>query len=196
VTHGFSNNHPRRYRMPGGPQGSNAMNTSPRVGLLAAALLLPVLAACQKPALPADASKEIAVINARINALNRASTAKDPEGAVAADAPDIRAYGGGGPDIGSKDEDLKIMKAIMADPAYAYQLRPEHTEIAKSGDIAFQTGSWTASATNPGTKSVAHWAGHWVAGWRKDAAGAWKMAALSVANPPSPSTAASNAIRQ
>jgi ketosteroid isomerase-like protein len=152
-----------------------------------------VLAACQKPALAVDAAKEIAAINAQINALNRASTVKDAERAVAADAPDIRAYGGGGPDIGSKADDLKIMKAIMADPAYAYQLKPEHTEIAKSGDIAFQTGSWAASATNPGAKSVAHWAGHYVAGWRKDADGTWKMAALSVASPPSPSTAASNA---
>jgi ketosteroid isomerase-like protein len=171
------------------------MNTNPRIGLLTAALLL-VLAACQKPAQAVDTSKEIAAINAQINALNRASTAKDAERAVAADAADIRAYGGGGPDIGSKDDDLKIMKAIMADPAYAYQLKPEHTEIAKSGEIAFQTGSWAASATNPGTKSVAQWAGHYVAGWRKDADGTWKMAALSVASPPSPSTAASNAIKQ
>lgn len=162
------------------------MITKTRLGLLAAVALLPALAACQKPAPVVDPAKETAAINAQIEAFNSATKAKDAVKAVAIDAPDVRGYGGGAPDVRSKDEDLNANKAMMADPAYAFQVRPEHTKIARSGDVAFQTGVWDASMTNPKTKAVEHSTGHWAAGWEKGADGVWKLAAFSLASPPSP----------
>jgi ketosteroid isomerase-like protein len=159
------------------------MPTKTCLCLLAAAALLPVLAACQKPAPAADPAKETAAINAQIDAYNRATKARDAEKAVAIDAPDVRGYGGGAPDVNGKDEDLRVNKAIMADPAYAFQLTPEHTEVAKSGDIAFQTGTWKASFVNPKTKAVETDVGHWGAGWRKDAGGVWRLASFTLASP-------------
>jgi len=153
-----------------------------RLGLLVAALL-PALAACQKPAPPADAAKETAAINAQNDAFNAAAKTRDVEKAVAIDAADIRGYGGGGPDVTSKDDDLKSTRAAMADPAYAFSVKPEHTEVAKSGDIAFQTGVWESQATNPSTKAVERSSGHFVVGWRKDAAGTWRLAAVSASGP-------------
>ena len=160
------------------------------IGLIAAVALLPALAACQKPAAAVDPAKEEAAINAQNDALNAAIKAKDPDKIVAMDAADIRAYGGGGPDVNSKDEDLKNTKAAVADPAYGGVIKAEHTEVAKSGDIAFQTGTWEFSGTNPKTKAVEKLSGHWVAGYRKDADGTWKLAAVSAANPPPAAPAA------
>jgi ketosteroid isomerase-like protein len=153
------------------------------VGLLAAAAMLPALSACQQPAATVDVAKETAAINAQIDAFNAAAKAKDATKAVAIDATDMRGYGGG-PDVAGPDEDLKVTKAMMADPAYGFAVKPDHTEVAKSGELAFQTGSFEAAYTNPQTKAVEHAPGHFVAVWRKDAAGAWKLAAVSSANAP------------
>jgi ketosteroid isomerase-like protein len=158
-----------------------------RHGLLAAVLILPALAACQQPA-AVDAAKEEAAINAQVDAVNAAIKAKDADKIVAIDADDIRGYGGGGPDVASKDEDLKADKVFVADPAYGGSVKAEHLEVAKSGDLAIQTGSFDFTGTNPQTKAVEHSTGHWVAGWRKDKDGAWKMAAISVA-PSAPAAA-------
>jgi ketosteroid isomerase-like protein len=166
------------------------MKLKPRLGLLSAIALLPAIAACQKPA--PDPAREAAAINARIEAFNRAARARDAEKVAAIDAADIRGYGGGGPDVVSRDQDLKANQAIMADPAYSYQLKAEHTEVAKSGDIAFQTGLWEASATNPATKAAEHASGHYMAGWRKEPDGAWRIAAFTMAFPPSPAPAATS----
>jgi ketosteroid isomerase-like protein len=151
-----------------------------RHGLMAAVLVLPALAACQQPA-AVDTAKEEAAINAQVDAVNAAIKAKDADKLVSIDADDIRGYGGGGPDVASKDEDLKADKVMVADPAYGGSVKAEHLEVAKSGDLAVQTGSFDFTGTNPQTKAVEHSTGHWVAGWRKDKDGAWKMAAIGVA---------------
>lgn len=162
------------------------------VGLMAAAAILPALSACQKPAGTVDLAKEAAAVNAQVDAFNAAAKAKDPVKAVALDAADIRGYGGG-PDVNGPDEDLKATKAMMADPAYSFAVKPDHTEVAKSGDLAFQTGSFEAAGTNPQTKAVEHATGHFVAVFRKDEAGVWKLAAVSSASAAPPMAAPADA---
>lgn len=151
----------------------------------AAAAGLVGLAACQAPAPAADTAKETAAIEAQIAALNAALKAGDAERAVSIDAPDIRVYGGG-PDVASAAEDLKATKAMLADPAYQFAVKAEHTEVAKSGDLGWQSGTFEGSATNPKTKAVEHVRGHFVAGWKKDDQGRWKLAAVSTAPTPAP----------
>ena len=101
------------------------------VGLLAAAAMLPALSACQQPAATVDVAKEAAAVNAEVDAFNAAAKAKDAVKAVALDATDVRGYGGG-PDITSPDQDLKVTKEMMADPAYSFVVKPDHTEVARS----------------------------------------------------------------
>jgi len=148
------------------------------VGLLAAAALLPALSACEKPAATVDTAKETAALQAQLDAFNAAAKAKDADKMVALDAADVKGYGGG-PDINGRDEDLKATKAMLADPAYSFAVKAEHTEIAKSGDLAVQTGTFEAAGTSPTTKAVEHVTGHFVAAFRKDADGTWKLAAVS-----------------
>jgi ketosteroid isomerase-like protein len=169
------------------------MTISKYLGLVAAGALASCLAACQPTgqsgaSAAADPAKEEAAINAQIDAFNAAQKAKDADKVVATEVADVRGYGGGA-DTTSRDDDLKNTKAAMTDPAYAFAVKAEHTEIAKSGDIAFQSGTWEAAGTNPATKKVEHASGHWVAGWRKDTDGAWKVAAVSAAAPPTPAAA-------
>jgi len=151
-----------------------------RLGLIAAAALAGGLAACQKPAAAVDPSKETAAIQAQIDAFNAAARARDAEKMTAMDAPDFKGYGGG-PDVTGRDEDLKATKAQVADPAYAFVVKAEHTDVAKSGDLALQTGTFDASGTNPATKAVEHVTGHYVAGWKKDDQGTWRLAEVSSA---------------
>jgi len=157
------------------------------VGLLAAAALLPALSACEKPAATVDTAKEAAALNAQVDAFNAAAKAKDADKMVSLDAADVKGYGGG-PDVNGRDEDLKATKAMVADPAYSFAVKADHTEVAKSGELAFQTGTFEAAGTDPKTKAVDHESGHFVAVFRKDADGTWKLAAVSSA-PNSPAGA-------
>ena len=165
-----------------GPWGTIQMTS--RFCLAAGAAMLLTLAACQKAAAPVDTAKEEAAINAQIDALNAAAKAKDAGKLVAFDATEFHSYGGGGPDVNSKDDDLKANTAMVADPAFAMTLKAEHLEIAKSGDLAIQTGSSENTGTNPATKAVEHSTAHWVAGWRKGSDGGWKLAAVAIGSPP------------
>ena len=152
------------------------------MGGVAAITLCAALAGCQKPAPAVDTAKEEAAINAMLDAFNAAAKAKDADKLVAMDAADIRGYGGGGPDVTSKDEDLKATKAILGDPNYAFAIKAEHTEVAKSGDLAWQSGTWDGTFSDPKTKQAVKSSGHYVAAYRKDDQGAWKLAAVSTAD--------------
>jgi len=168
------------------------MTIASRLGLLAAVALLPALAACQPPA-AVDTAKEEAAINAQIDAFNAAAKAKDADKMVSMDADDFRGYGGG-PDVSGKAADLAGDKALAADPAFAMTVKADHTEVAKSGDLAVQTGTVEFTGTNPQTKAVDHQTAHFVAGWRKDKDG-WKLAAVAsspVMAPASPAVPAAD----
>jgi ketosteroid isomerase-like protein len=149
--------------------------------LSAGALAALTLAACDKAAAPVDTAKEAAAIEAQMGVLNAALKAGDAERSISIDAKDVHIYAGG-PDILSREDDLKFSKAMVADPNGALAVKPEHTEVSKSGDVAFQYGSWTGAATDPKTGKKVATSGHWVAGWRKAPEdGSWRLAALSAA---------------
>ena len=159
--------------------------------LLLAAAGLVALAACAKPPPAVDTAKEADAINAEVAAVNAALKAKDADKAVAFDADDIVGWGGGGPPVKSKADDLAANKAAFADPNYSFTLTADHTEVAKSGDIAWGTGSYSETDTSPTTHKVESQSGNWVAGYRKAADGTWKVTAVAsaqVAAPPPPAT--------
>ena len=144
------------------------------------------LAACDKAAAPVDTAKEAAAIEAQMAVVNAAMKAGDAEKVISIDAKDLHAFGEG-PDILSRNDDLKSTKAVVADPNGALSVKPEHTEVSKAGDVAFQYGAYTAASTDPKTGKKVEASGHWVAGWRKSPEdGSWRLAALSVANAPPP----------
>jgi len=159
---------------------------------LACLAVVTSLAACAKPAAPAvDVAKEAAAINAEDAALNAAMKARDAGKAVAYDADDIVNYGPGAPPITSKAADLAANKAAFADPAYAFSFTVDRTEVAASGDLAYQTGAYDSTATNPATKKAEHSTGNWVATFKKAADGTWKLAAVAATQATAPPAAKS-----
>ncbi|HEY3948598.1 nuclear transport factor 2 family protein [Phenylobacterium sp.] len=140
-----------------------------------------LLAACDKAAAPAaDPAKEAAAIQAQIDLFNSSMKAGDVEKAISVEATDFHSFGGG-PDVTSATEDLKGAKESMHDPNYGLVVKADHTEVAKAGDMAWQYGTWDATASDKAGKPVKA-NGHWVAAWRKDDQGRWKLAAVSNAN--------------
>jgi ketosteroid isomerase-like protein len=154
------------------------MTSSTRLALgVAGIAMVSALTACAKAPPAVDLTKEAAAINAEDVALNAALKAKDADKAVAYDADDIVSWAPGAPAVHSKADDLAGNKVAFADPAFAFSFTVDHTEVAKSGDLAYQTGGYTQTDTNPTTHKVETLAGNWVTSWRKAADGTWQIAA-------------------
>jgi ketosteroid isomerase-like protein len=150
------------------------------------------LAGCKAPAPTApvvDLAKEGAALNAENDVLNAAVIAKDADKIVAYDTDDTVAWIPDSPAVHGKAEDLAGWKASFADPAFAYSQTVQRTEVAKSGDLAYQTGSYDLTDTNPTTHKVEHLSGNWINTFRKGADGIWRSSAFAATQaPPSAKT--------
>jgi ketosteroid isomerase-like protein len=127
---------------------------------------------------------EIATLEAVNAAVNAANKARDAEASVAQDAEDMVSYFPGVPPVRGRAADLVAARALFADPAYAYVQTLERTEIARSGDLAWQSGGYEITLTDPATHQPRRSSGHWLAALRKDADGAWRYVVF--AGTPSP----------
>ena len=158
------------------------------LGLAAAGLL----AGCNAPAPPApavDLTKEVAELTAANDGLNAAVIARDADAIVAYDTDDTVAWIPDSPAVHGKAEDLAGWKASFADPAFAYRQTVQRTEVAKSGDLAYQTGSYDLTDTNPTTHKVEHLSGNWINTFRKAEDGIWRSSAFAATQSAPPATA-------
>ena len=74
--------------------------------------------------------------------------------------------------------------AMMQDPHFDLSFAADHVEVARSGDLAYETGSYTNTMSDPEGKPTTQ-TGHYLVVWKKDASGTWKVAAdVPVSNPP------------
>jgi uncharacterized protein (TIGR02246 family) len=74
--------------------------------------------------------------------------------------------------------------AMMRDPSFDLSFAADHVEVARSGDLAYETGSYTMTMSDPEGNPATH-TGHYVVVWKKDAAGSWKVAVdVPVSDPP------------
>jgi uncharacterized protein (TIGR02246 family) len=73
---------------------------------------------------------------------------------------------------------------MMSDPNFSLSFAPDKVEVARSGDLAYDTGSYTLTMSDPGGNPVTI-KGHYVDVWKKNAAGEWKVAVdAPVSDPP------------
>ncbi len=164
--------------------------------LFVAALLVSSLplAACDRPAGDADRSAAradsadtaavVAAVNEAEAGMLAAFQAKDAARLTAYYAPDAIVATPGRVVKGS----AAIAKATaedLADPAFALTFANEKTDVASSGDLAYTSGSFSVSYTNPGTKAVDKAGGPYVTVFRKLAVGWWEVGA-DVARPGAP----------
>src|SRR5579863_9699819 len=170
------------------------------VGVATTALLAASVSACNPPSntRPAvDVAKEAATISALFDAQSAAAKAKDVDKLTAADSDDYLGFYPGFAPVKGRDGDVAANKQAFTDPGFAYSQKSTRIEVAASGDMASQVGTYEESATNPVTKKVEKTSGNLVGTWRKDASGAWKLTAVALtpAPPAAPAATDSNSVK-
>ena len=69
----------------------------------------------------------------------------------------------------------KAIKDDIADPNLKITVSNEKTEVSGSGDMAYRRGSFKITTTNPQTKQAEQSEGTYLAVFRKQADGSWKI---------------------
>lgn len=76
----------------------------------------------------------------------------------------------------------------LADPGFSLTFVNDNTDVAASGDLAYTSGTFNVSYTDPKTKAVVKQNGTYVTVFRKQADGSWKAVA-DIATPGAPPAA-------
>jgi ketosteroid isomerase-like protein len=122
-----------------------------------AGLTLLAVAACQRrdasvEAAP-DPSKEADVIRDAETAWSKEMALKSPEKMAAHYAAGAPIYQTGAPLIHGPQGVKAVMARAFKDPAFKLEFTPEEVHVAKSGDMAYVTGSYSFTRTDPKTKA-------------------------------------------
>jgi ketosteroid isomerase-like protein len=73
---------------------------------------------------------------------------------------------------------------MMQDPNFTLSFAADKVQVARSGDLAYETGSYTLTMSDPEGKPTTQ-KGHYVDIWKKDPSGGWKVAVdAPVSDPP------------
>ena len=136
-----------------------------------------LLAGCgTRPAAePVDTGKIAAEIKADVNTLVTAYNARDAEKSVSFDAPDYVGMLHGTPNVFGPAGDLALTKQQIADPASKFEVSGEDVSVAAAGDRAMFQSTYAYTYTDPATKKPKTEHGNWLAGFRKQADGSWKI---------------------
>ncbi len=159
------------------------MNTLARAGSLVAAL---AIAACaQQPAPPPDTrAADEAAIRAAITEWSAAAAAKDAAKFATFYTEDAVIMLEKAPDIHGLPAIRDGLAGMMKDPNFALSFAPDSVTVARSGDLAYETGHYVMTMSGADGKPAPE-NGHYIVVWRKQADGVWKVAAdVPVSDPP------------
>ena len=160
------------------------MNTLSRSVALVGAV---ALAACapQPAAEPPDTrTADEAAIHAAAKAWSAAAEAKDAEAFTSFYTDDAVLMMEDAPDAHGIAALREGVAGMMQDPNFALSFATDNVVVARSGDIAYETGNYTMTMTGP-DESPATEKGSYVAVWRKETDGQWKVVVdVPVSDPP------------
>jgi len=160
------------------------MNTITRTGALICALALAGCAAPQPVEPPDTRAADEAAIRASIVSWAAAAQAKDVERFVSVYADDAVLMLEDVPDISGIAALREGVGGMMQDPHFALSFEPDNVVVARSGDLAYETGSFSMTMTGPDDAPATE-TGHYVVVWRKQADGTWKAVVdAPVSDPP------------
>ena len=151
------------------------------------------LVACAQPAPPPAVAPDTraadeATLRATIKEWAAAAQAKDAARFVSFYTEDAVVMMAGAPDISGMPAIREGIGHMMQDPAFALSFEPANVVVARSGDLAYETGPYTMTMTGADKKPATE-KGHYVAIWRKQADGTWKAAVdAPVSDPPTAPT--------
>ena len=166
---------------------SRFQSTSRSLFLLLAALFsMSITVACaeqtaQKPAPPPDTRKadEVA-IRAASSDWSKASQAKDLDKATSYYTDDAVFFVNNGARVKGKDAIKASWKPMLETPGPGLTFETTFVEVARSGDIAYEYGTYDLK-TEAKKGKVTDEKGKYVVVWKKQADGGWK-AALDIDN--------------
>ena len=146
------------------------------LGILVAAV---VLAACARPAAPPaeppdNRAAEESTLRGLIQEWGAAAGAKDAAKFVSYYADDAVVMLEDMPDFKGMAAIRDGVTGMMQDPAFALSFTPDSVTVARAGDVAYETGTYSMSMTGPDKAAVTE-RGHYVTVWRKQPDGAWKV---------------------
>ena len=141
--------------------------------------LLALSVACQPappPAPPDTRAADEKAIRAAVAEWDKAAAAKDLEKTLSFYAPDAVLFPPGMPMLASAEKRREGWTQMMALPGFALSFTTTKVEVARSGDIAYETGTFEFTANDKKGKPSTE-KGKYVVAWKKQADGKWKAAA-------------------
>lgn len=163
------------------------MSVLGRIGILVGALALSSCAerpAPQPTAPPDTRAADEAAIRASIREWSASAQAKNAEKFVSFYAQDGIVMLEDAPDINGMEAIRGAIGGMMQDPSFALSFEADKVVVARSGDLAYETGTYSMTMSGPKKKPATE-KGHYVVVWRKQADGAWRVAVdVPVSDPP------------
>jgi len=163
------------------------------LSFVAALVAVSFVFGCSKqPVEPPDTrAADEAAIRAAVVAWSKASQAKDVNAAVAVYADNALQFADKGPLVTGKDNIRKGWEQMLALPGPGLTFATTGVEVARSGDLAYEYGTYDFATQNKKGK-ITDLKGKYVVVWKKQADGSWKVAAdidnedAAPAPPPAP----------
>lgn len=135
-------------------------------------------AACRQetPPPPDTRAADEAAIRAADAEWVKAAQAKDPDKWASFYAEDGAILPAGAPMAKGKAAVREVAAQLMALPGFALTFAPTLIEVARSGDLAYDVGTYELTTNNAKGEPVVE-KGKYVVVWKKQADGGWKVAA-------------------
>lgn len=151
------------------------MRRKARIGSLLFALMITgLLGACSRQA--PDTRADEAAIRAADIAWSNAAAAKDLERGVSYYASDGSMLAPNAPPATGTDAIHRAWTQLFALPGFSVRWQPSKVEVSRAGDLGYSEGSYELTMNDAKGKPVTD-RGKYVAVWKKQAGGAWKVAA-------------------
>jgi ketosteroid isomerase-like protein len=160
------------------------------VGAASAVILTLSIGAYTSPALAkahASTSKIAVAIKADVAQLIADFNNHDATKATSQDAPDVVAMFHGAPNVVGAAADLASnQKGFAADPTQHVSVANETVDVAASGEMAVYRSTYVFNGTDSKTKKAFTENGNYLAGFKKQPDGSWKIAWSVVSNTAAP----------
>jgi uncharacterized protein (TIGR02246 family) len=147
--------------------------------LIIASFAAALITGCsQAPAPPLVDTRKAAeaAINAASDEFAKAGDAKDLDKVMTYYTDDAVLFVPSAPAAVGKDAVRKAWQGFLAGPSSKVEISGTIIDVAASGDLAFERGSFTITSTDAKGKTTSM-TGKLVDVWKKQADGSWKMAA-------------------
>jgi len=151
-----------------------------RYAWAAAFALTVIFAGCQQappPPAPDTHDADVKAIRDVETAWAQAFAAKDLDKVMAFYADDATVFFADAPVIKGTAAIKAALKPALEDKNFSFTSAPDKVDVAKSGDLGYSQGAYTATFTDPKTKKVLMGKGKSVTVYRKQADGSWKVVA-------------------